>query len=153
MAWAVHHWFYPEILITPFLWLFDGYLFLMFIMVIYKAIDWYADAWILTDKGIIDVQWSLFMLDMTFTEYHDITSIQFSQETLFDKVSNIGDITLHKMGSEMRSTYMYRPADIVDSIQKELQTEHENHSEKTNQEMHIYVDGFRQNHEMTRYKD
>lgn len=93
------------------------------------------------------------MLDMTFTEYHDISAIQYSQETLFDKVFRIGDITLHKMGDEIRIAYMYKPDEIVENIQNELHVEHEHHEEKTGPEMHIYVDGFRQNHTMTRYKD
>jgi hypothetical protein len=93
------------------------------------------------------------MLDKTFTEYHDISSIQYSQQTLFDKVFRIGDITLHKMGDEIRIAYMYKPDEIVDAIQQELHFEHETHEEKTTPEMHIYVDGFRQNHEMIRYKD
>lgn len=93
------------------------------------------------------------MLDTTFTEYHDISAIQYSQETLFAKMFRIGDITIHKMGDEMRVAYMYKPDEIVDTIQKELNFEHESHDNKTTPEMHIYVDGFRQNHEMTRYKD
>ncbi len=128
-------------------------MFLMFIVVIYKVIDWYADVWILTDRGIIDVRWSLMMLDTTFTEYHDISAIQFSQDTLFDKMFRIGDITLHKMGDEIRVTYMYKPDAITEAIQKELHTEQSGHDEKTTPDMHIYVDGFRQQHEMARYKD
>jgi len=153
VSWGVYTWFYPGIIGTPFLWLFEGYLFLMFILVLYKVVDWYADVWILTDRGIIDVRWSLVMLDTTFTEYHDISAIQFSQNTLFDKMFRIGDITVHKMGDEIRVAYMYKPDEIVENIQKELHFEHESHDDKTTPEMHIYVDGFRQNHEMTRYKD
>lgn len=153
VSWGVYKWFYPGIVGTPFLWLFEGYLFLMMTIVLYRIIDWYADVWILTDRGIIDVRWSLVMLDTTFTEYHDISSIQFSQSTLFDKMFRIGDITLHKMGDEIHVAYMYKPDEIVDTIQGELHSEHKSHEVKTTPDMHIYVDGFRQQHEMTRYKD
>jgi hypothetical protein len=154
VSWGVYTWFYPGIVETPFLWLFEGYLFLMFIVVLYKVIDWYADAWILTERGIIDVRWSLFMLDTTFIEYHDISSIQFSQDSFFDKMFHSGNVTLHKMGDEIHITYMYRPDDIVEAIQKKLHSEHStHHDDKTTPEMHIYVDGFRQQHEMARYKD
>ena len=126
----------------------------MFIVVLYKVIDWYADAWVLTERGIIDVRWSLFMLDTTFTEYQDISSIQFSQDSLFDKMFRSGDVTLHKMGDEIHISSMYRPDDIVEAIQEKLHSEHNSHHEdKTTPEMHIYVDGFRQAHEMARYKD
>lgn len=155
VAWAVRTWFYPGILDTPFLWLFEGYLFLMFLIVLYKVIDWYADAWVLTDRGVIDVRWSLFMLDTTFIEYQDISSIQFSQDSLFDKMFRSGDVTLHKMGTEIRIAYMYRPDAIVEAIQKKLYSGGHNahNGGTTTPEMNIYVDGFRQQHEMTRYKD
>lgn len=154
VSWGVYTWFYPGILETPFLWLFEGYLFLMFIIVLYKVIDWYADAWVLTERGIIDVRWSLFMLDTSFTEYHDISSIQYSQNSFFDKMFRSGDVTLHKMGDEIHIAYMYRPDDIVEAIQEKLHAEHgTHHDDKTSPEMHIYVDGFRQQHEMARYKD
>ncbi len=94
------------------------------------------------------------MLDATFIEYQDISSIQFSQDSLFDKMFRSGDVTLYKMGSEIRIAYMYRPDDIVGAIQKKLYTEHNaHHGDKSTPEMNIYVDGFRQQHEMTRYKD
>jgi hypothetical protein len=50
VSWGIYKWFYPGIIGTPFLWLFEGYLFLMFIIVLYKIVDWYADVWILTDR-------------------------------------------------------------------------------------------------------
>lgn len=44
---------------------------------LYKVLDWYADVWIITDRGMIDVRWSIFMNDMTFIEFDDISSVQY----------------------------------------------------------------------------
>lgn len=123
----------------------------MYIVVLYKILDWYGDAWILTDRGMIDVRWSLVMRNMTFTEFDDISGIESSQNTLFDKLFNIGDITLHKMGDEMRVTRMFQPDLIVETVQSNLE-EHHHEEEKTDNGMHIYVDGVRQNHVAVPYK-
>ena len=111
---------------------------------IYKILDWYCDAWIVTDRGMIDIRWSLFVRDMTFTEFHDISGIQSYQGSIFDKAFNIGDITIHKMGDEMRVMRMYRPDDIVDAIESNLQEHHHHDEAKTTSDMHIYLDGMKQ---------
>lgn len=154
VSWLVYKWFYPGILETPFLWLFEGYLLIVYILILYRIIDWYADAWILTRRGVIDVRWSLFMLDMSFTEYHDISAVEYSQRTLFDKVFHMGDVVIHKMGDEFHISRMYRADAIVDAIQDCLYQEHSKHEEhSTTPNMHIYVDGFRQNTHVTAYKN
>lgn len=79
VSWGVYHWFYPEISTSPFLWLFEAYLFLVFFIMLHKILDWYCDVWIVTDRGIIDVRWSIFMQDTNFTEFHDISGIQAHQ--------------------------------------------------------------------------
>jgi len=118
---------------------------------LYKILDWYCDVWIITDRGIIDVRWSIFMKDTSFMEFHDISGIQAQQKSIFDKLFNIGDITVHKMGDEMHISRMYQPDLIVTSVQSNLQ-EHHDHEENTGNDMHIYVDGVRQNHVAVPYK-
>lgn len=125
----------------------------MFLVILYKILDWYADAWIITEQGIIDVRWSLWTRDMTFTEFHDISAIQSEQNSLFDKLFHIGDVTLHKMGDEMHISRMYQPDQITELVQANL---HEHHHETTHApetNMHIYVDGFRREHTAIPYKN
>ena len=151
VSWWVYKWWYPGILTSPFLWLFEAYLFLLFFIMLYKVLDWYSDVWIMTDRGMIDVRWSLFMNDFTFTEYDDVSAVQSHQGSIFDKMFNIGDITIHKMGDEMYISRMYKPREIVDIIQSNLREHHhDDHSE--GKDMHIYVDGVRQNHVAVPYK-
>lgn len=118
---------------------------------LYKVLDWYSDVWIITDRGMIDVRWSIFMNDMTFTEFDDISAVQFAQWTIFDKMFNIGDVTIHKMGDEMYVSRMHRPAEIAEMIQSNLH-EHHHEEHKESKDMHIYLDGVRQNHVAVPYK-
>lgn len=119
---------------------------------VYKVLDWYCDAWIVTDRGLIDIRWSFFTRDMIFTEFHDISGIQSFQGSIFDKMFDIGDITLHKMGDEMRIMRMYQPDAIVEAVQWNLQ-EHHHEDSKPNPDMHIYLDGVRQNGMTYPYKN
>lgn len=118
---------------------------------LYKVLDWYADVWIITDQGMMDVRWSIFMNDMTFIEFDDISSVQFSQRSIFDKVFDIGDVTIHKMGDEMYISRMYHPAQIADIIQANLH-EHHHEDHKPANDTHIYLDGVRQTHTSVPYK-
>lgn len=120
---------------------------------LHKILDWYCDVWIITDRGIIDVRWSIFMQDTTFTEFHDISAIQSYQGSIFDKLFNIGDINLHKMGDELYVSRMYQPDAIVAIIQSNLHAHHHDHvAPKAEKDMHIYLDGVRQNHVAVPYK-
>lgn len=123
----------------------------MFFTLLYKILDWYCDVWIITDRGITDVRWSLFMQDTTFTEFHDISAIHAHQGSLMDKMFNIGDITLHKMGDELYVSRMYQPDSIVAMIQSNLYQHHEA-PHTPEKDMHIYLDGVRQNHVAVPYK-
>jgi len=93
------------------------------------------------------------MQDTTFTEFHDISAIQSYQGSIFDKLFNIGDIRLHKMGDEMYVSRMYQPDVIVATIQSNLHEHHHDagHSPDNNG-THIYLDGVRQNHVAVPYK-
>ena len=137
---------------SPFLWLFEAYLFLVFFIILYKVLDWYSDVWIMTNQGMIDVRWSIFMNDMTFIEYDDISSVQYHQGSIFDKVFHIGDVTIHKMGDEMFISRMYRPDAIAEIIQENVH-EHHTADHKAGQDMHIYLDGVRQNATAVPYKN
>ncbi len=65
---------------------------------------------------------------------------------------DIGDITLHKMGDEMRIMRMYQPDGIVEAIESNLQ-EHHHEETKPNADMHIYLDGVRQTGGVHPYKN
>lgn len=64
---------------------------------------------------------------------------------------DIGDVTIHKMGDELYISRMHHPGEIADIIQSNLH-EHHHEEQKPAQDMHIYLDGMRQNHVSVPYK-
>ncbi len=67
----------------------------------YHFIDWYFDAWLLTNIGIVDVEQNGFF-DMTSTriEYHMIEGISYTINGFWRTVFNFGDITVDKLGAK-----------------------------------------------------
>ena len=72
-----------------------------FFVAIYHFLDWYFDAWLLTNNGVIDIENSG-LLDMTSTriDYHMIEGISYSIKGLLQTVFNYGDITIDKLGAK-----------------------------------------------------
>lgn len=153
VSYIVYRWYYPELLSSQFLWVFELYIGLLYLVMLYKILDWYGDAWVLTDRGLIDTRWSLFMRNMTFTEYHDFSGIESEQHTVFDKLFNIGDVTIHKVWGEIFIARMYRPDDIVELVQSNLHEHHHEEHKPAEQAMHIYLDWVRQGGHATPYKN
>lgn len=97
------------VLIPSFLyWLFPGGVFFWAIWVLvglaaifYHFIDWYFDAWILTNTGIIDVEREGFF-DFTSTrvDYHMIEGISYTVKGVVQTIFNYGDITVDKLGAK-----------------------------------------------------
>lgn len=114
----------------------------MFLIMLHKILDWYCDVWIITKRGIYDVRWSLTMKDVIFMDFHEISGIKSSQKTIADKLFHIGDITLYKMGEELRIQRMYEPDAIVAAVETNLIAPV--HKEEPKNDLNIYIDGVRQ---------
>lgn len=89
VSYGIYYFFYPAIIETPYLYLFEGYLFIMFLVMIHKIMDWYSDVWIISNSGVYDIKWSIFMKDITFIDFGEISGVKASQKSIFDKVCNI----------------------------------------------------------------
>lgn len=68
---------------------------------LYCFVDWFYDAWILTNLGVIDVRWDGFF-DSTTTriEYHMIEGTQYQIKGFLPTVFNYGDIVIDKLGAK-----------------------------------------------------
>lgn len=68
---------------------------------IYHFVDWYFDAWLLTNMGIIDVQRDGFF-DFTSTrvDYPMIEGISYSINGFWRTLFGFGDITVDKLGTK-----------------------------------------------------
>lgn len=111
----------------------------------FKLFDWYNDVWIVTRSGVIDLVWSPFTKNTTFTEYKDITGIESNEQNWFDSFVKMGDLIVHKIGADLRITRISRPAVAVAKIQ-EMKNEivQPDGSQGHGNDMHIYFDGVKQ---------
>src|SRR3989338_3056935 len=67
--------------------------------VIYHFLDWYFDAWVLTNQGVIDIhQNGFFEVTSTRIEYHMIEGISYTIKGFWQTLFKYGDITMDKLG-------------------------------------------------------
>jgi len=87
---------FPKLLIIWAGWFLFG-LFGFF----YHFIDWYYDAWVLTNLGVIDIERDgFFNLTSTRIDYHMMEGISYTVNGFIRTVFNYGDITIDKLGSK-----------------------------------------------------
>lgn len=79
---------------------FEGYLFLLFLKIVYDIFDWYNDVWIMTDDTLFDVRWSLFKSKVESVSYENIEWIEVEQNSMWDKLIGKGDLVVHKHGDD-----------------------------------------------------
>jgi hypothetical protein len=109
---------------------FELYLLGIYLALVYQVFDWYNDAWIITNRGIIDVQWRYFTGDVQHLGYESIHGIEVKSDSIFDSLLGKGDIWLHLVSEreEFVLTDAINPQWIVEYIQAvidEMKHEHE----------------------------
>lgn len=66
----------------------------------HEIMNWYLDAWLVTNQGILDIQWNnFFNKSSTRIEYHTIEGITYEIKGFWGTVMNFGNITIEKMGA------------------------------------------------------
>ncbi|MBL4693828.1 hypothetical protein JKY72_00465 [Candidatus Gracilibacteria bacterium] len=66
----------------------------------YHFFDWYFDAWLLTNKGVIDIEQNgLFDRNSTRVDYHMIEGIAYTVKGVIPTIFNYGDIVIDKLGA------------------------------------------------------
>jgi len=91
----VFYFLFPELIFWALLWLGLGA-----VLFIYHFIDWYFDAWLLTNNGIVDVEWNgIFDRNSARVEYHMIEGVGSNIKGFWQTVLNYGDITIDKIGA------------------------------------------------------
>ncbi|MBD3360306.1 hypothetical protein GF366_00725 [Candidatus Peregrinibacteria bacterium] len=88
---------------------------------IYHFIDWYYDAWILTNYGVIDIERNGFF-DITTTriEYHMIEGTSYTVKGFWQTLFNFGDIIIDKLGAQTHVVLKdaYRPKRLERLVMK-----------------------------------
>lgn len=86
--------FFPQLLLVYAIWVFIGLVRTFFIF-----LDWYYDSWLLTNMGIISVEWTgYFDRTSARVEYPSIEGVTYSIKGIMQTVFNFGDVTLAKFG-------------------------------------------------------
>jgi len=86
---------FPEYPLIPLLWGGIG-----LIGMLYHFIDWFFDAWLITNTGVIDIERNgLFDRSSTRIEYHMIEGMSYNIRGVWQTIFNYGEITLDKLGA------------------------------------------------------
>lgn len=89
------------LLIPELIWFCAFWLMMGSFGMLYHFIDWYFDAWIITNLGIIDIErHGLFERNSTRADYHMIEGVSYTISGIIPTIFNYGDITLDKLGAQ-----------------------------------------------------
>lgn len=71
--------------------------------IFYYFIDWYYDAWLLTNTGVVDIERNgMFDITATRVEYHMMEGMSYTIKGVLQTFLNYGDITIDKLGAQTR---------------------------------------------------
>lgn len=88
--------FFPQIYFVMVGWAVLGV-----VGMIYHFVDWYFDAFLITNVGIIDIERNgLFDRSSTRVEYHMIEGISYTIKGVMATILRFGDITIDKIGTQ-----------------------------------------------------
>jgi hypothetical protein len=51
---------------------FEIYLIIIFLKLVYDIFNWYNDVWIITETGVVDLEWALFKTTTNSVNYENI---------------------------------------------------------------------------------
>ena len=89
-----------NLIMPPFQVVWMGWIICGLIALIYEIFNWYLDAWIITNMGIIDYQWDgFFKKSSTRIEYNTIEGVTYNIQGFWATIMNYGDIMIERMGS------------------------------------------------------
>lgn len=74
---------------------FEGYLAAVYLYLLYAVFDWYNDVWLITDQGIVDLDWNVFAGNVTYVSFHSIHGVEIKRDSIFDSLLGKGDISIH----------------------------------------------------------
>jgi len=89
------------LLFPRFILIFAVWILVGVIGLIYHFFDWYLDAWVLTNAGVIDIDGDgFFSFTSTRVDYHMIEGMSYTVQGFLGTVFNYGTITLDKLGAK-----------------------------------------------------
>ena len=127
--------------LVPFLY-FEVYLGLVYILLMYKIFDWYNDVWILTEKGLIDLDWTAFKKNLVYIEFKDIKGIEIRQSSMWDGFLNRGTIEVFLEGEDDAFVLddAYSPDGVVSYIQDYIEEKAKKKKQVEKQSFEVLLD-------------
>lgn len=110
---------------------FEAYMAAVYLFLLYRIFNWYNDAWIITESGIVDISWNIYTQNITYIEYHSIHGVSIRRASFFDSMIGKGDVVIELAGEEENDAEFALfdasdPEGIVDEIQSRLHHNEEN---------------------------
>lgn len=126
--------------LVPFLY-FETYAVILYFYLIYKVFDWYNDVWLITDLGVVDIDWNIFTRHVIYIDYNDIKGTEIETHSFWDSFFNKGDVVLYTVGEDNNFILegAENPHDISDQIESVVQELEEKRNEKEKEPMELLL--------------
>lgn len=87
---------------------------------LYKIFDWYNDVWLITDSGVVDIDWDIFARHIIHIDYNDIKGSEIQSHSFWDSIFHKWDVVLYTAGDENDFVLEWAeyPHDITDHIEE-----------------------------------
>ena len=122
----------------PF-YMFEIWLFFVFIKMVYDIFDWYNDVWIITNTWIVELNWSLFTNDVVSVKFEKIEWMQVEQYWFIDTFLNKWDLVIHKIWDDSfvleNAANPFKVVEEVGEIRKDEEDEFEGDNMNYNSHM------------------
>ncbi|MCF7836951.1 hypothetical protein K9N08_01485 [Candidatus Gracilibacteria bacterium] len=96
----------PALFFTMFptqvsLWIFGAWFALGFFRFIHEVMDWYFDALLVTNFGVIDLDWrSIFDKSSQRIDFDTLTGVSFEKRGILSNIFNFGNFTIQSFGGD-----------------------------------------------------
>lgn len=119
--------------LIPF-YVFEIYLIIIFVKIVYDIFDRYNDVWIVTDKGIVDLDWALFKTNMKTVNYENIEWVEVEQNSIWDKLLRKWNLVIHKIWDDVfmleDARIPYKAINEIEKIREEVKEFEEDAEDK-----------------------
>jgi len=111
--------------LIPF-YVIEGFLFLVFLKIVYELFNWYRDVWIITEDAVYDLEWSLLKTKVESIHFENIEWVSIDKHRIWDNIFNKWDIIIHKFWEQELAIYnAYAPYSSVDILEQFIHPEDE----------------------------
>lgn len=98
-------------------WIMIIWMSIAFIRYIYHLFDWYLDAWLLTDKALIDVIWEgFFSRSAQRIEYKSVEQVSYSIKGFWQTIFRFGTVEIQQPGGATSISNIEKPYKVAATI-------------------------------------